>query len=299
MARLSRKEFLVTSGIGLFAPSALLSGTKRKEFKPENPYKIKLTLNAYSFNAPLRSGEMSVDDLLEAAAKFNFDAVDLTAYYIPEYPKVPSDKVLYEIKRKAFLLGLDISGTGVRNDFTIEDKTKRNEQFDYIEGWIRAATVLDAPVVRIFAGRENPEGYTWKEKSSWVVEGIQRCCELGEKYGVLIALQNHNDFIFTAEQCLEIYHQIDSSWFGLMVDIGSLRQSNPYEETKKLAPYAITWQIKENVYFNEKVERTDFKKIIEIVKNSGYRGYLPVETLGEGDPHEKIKKMLQEITEAL
>ena len=200
MAGLSRKEFLVTSGIGLIAPSTLLSGSTQKSFQLQNSCKIKLTLNAYSFNSFLQSGEMSVNDLLETAAKLNFDAVDLTAYYVPEYPKVPSDNVLHEIKRKAFLLGLDISGTGIRNDFTIASKVKRNEQFEYIEAWIKVAAVLDAPVVRIFAGRENPEGFTWKEKSTWVVDGIKRCCELGEKYGVLIALQNHNDFIFTADQ---------------------------------------------------------------------------------------------------
>jgi hypothetical protein len=58
--------------------------------------------------------------------------VDLTGYYFPDYPNVPADDYIYALKRKAFLLGLDISGTGVRNDFANPDENKRKE--DIIPG---------------------------------------------------------------------------------------------------------------------------------------------------------------------
>jgi len=35
------------------------------------------------------------------------------------------------------------------------------------------------------------------------------------------------------------------AWFGLNVDIGSLRTGDPYEEIARLAPHACTWQVKE------------------------------------------------------
>ena len=80
-------------------------------------HKFKISLNVYSFNNPLKDGEIDLFDVLDFCAEYNFDAIDPTGYYFPGYPEVPTDKYISEFKRKAFLLGLDISGTGVRNDF--------------------------------------------------------------------------------------------------------------------------------------------------------------------------------------
>ena len=106
----------------------------------------------------LSEKKMTLDELLETCAEIGFDGVDITAYYFPGYPNVPSDEYLYHIKRKAFRLGLDITGTGVRNDFTDPDKNKRAEHITLVKNWIDAAAKLGAPVIRIFAGTQNPKG---------------------------------------------------------------------------------------------------------------------------------------------
>ena len=86
---------------------------------------ISLCLNAYSFNSLLRNGEMSLERLFRFAKDTGFQGVDLTAYYIPGYPDVPTDEVLYNIKLMAFRLGLALTGTGVRNNFTLADPEQR------------------------------------------------------------------------------------------------------------------------------------------------------------------------------
>ena len=68
---------------------------------------------------------MTYFDVLDFCAKNNFDAIDPTGYYFPGYPKVPADSYINDFKRRAFKLGLDISGTGVRNNFAHPDKDKR------------------------------------------------------------------------------------------------------------------------------------------------------------------------------
>lgn len=85
---------------------------QKEVVKDELPSKLKTSLNAYSFNIPLSDGSMNLDELLEYSAENGFDGVDITAYYFPVYPEVPSDEYLCHIKKKAFLLGLEISGTG-------------------------------------------------------------------------------------------------------------------------------------------------------------------------------------------
>ena len=48
-----------------------------------------MSLNAFSFNAPLSEKKMTLDELLETCAEIGFEGVDITAYYFPGYPNVP------------------------------------------------------------------------------------------------------------------------------------------------------------------------------------------------------------------
>jgi len=225
--------------------------------------------------------------------------VDPTGYYFPGYPAPPADAYLYHIKQYAFLRGLDISGTGVRNDFTVPDPKERAASLAHIKEWVHAAAAMDAPVLRVFTGRENPEGVERTEVREWIIEGLQAAATYGEQYGVMIVLQNHNEFIKTADEVLYVRERIATPWFGLNVDIGSLPTGDPYEEIAKLAPYAYTWQIKENLNRGGVEEKTDLEKIAQILKESGYRGYIPIETLGEGDPKIKVRRFLEEVRTAI
>jgi sugar phosphate isomerase/epimerase len=267
--------------------------------KPTPARKFKISLNAYSFNEPLRNGKMNLDDLLKFCAAQQFDAVDLTAYYFPGYPTVPPDDYLYHIKREAFRLGLAISGTGVRNDFTDPDGGKRRESIQLVKNWIDAAAKLGAPVIRIFSGIQSPAGYTRDQVLTWMVTDIKECVAYGKSKGVVVAIQNHHDFIKTAAQTRQIIEMVNSEWFGLILDIGSYRMGNPYEEIKKALPYAVSWQIKEIIYASEQEVKPDLKKLFSLIQTSGYRGYLPIETLGPGDPTVKVPLFLKEVKKAL
>jgi sugar phosphate isomerase/epimerase len=261
--------------------------------------RIKISLNAYSFNEELRAGRMSLDDLLTYCAHLDFDAVDLTAYYFPGYPELPDNEYLNHIKKKAFLLGLDVSGSGVKNDFTDPDSTKRQQDITLIKNWTDVAVRLGAPVLRVFAGRQIPSNYTRRQISEWIIKDLKECVYYAADKGVIIGIQNHNHFLKTAEQTLEIIQEVSSPWFGIVLDIGSLRSADPYEEIAALAPYAVNWQIKEYVYRNSRQESTDVKKIVEILKEIDYRGYIPIETLGPGNPRKKVKGFLEKVREAL
>jgi len=271
----------------------------KKEVKSFGCSKLRISLNAYSFNRPLRDGKMSVEDLLDYCARVGFDAVDITAYYFPGYPNVPSDEYLYEIKRKAFLSGLEISGTGVRNDFTNPDKEKRAADVQLVKNWIEAAEKLGAPVIRIFAGKLEPKGYTREQIEDWMVEDIRTCVEHGREHGVVVAIQNHHDFLKTADQVERIIKRVDSPWFGLILDTGSYRQGDPYDEIAQTIPYAVNWQVKEKIYIEGKEADTDLDKLISIINALCYRGYLPIETLGPGNSEAKVAVFYDKVKRAI
>jgi sugar phosphate isomerase/epimerase len=220
------------------------------------------------------------------------DALDATGYYFPGYPNVPTDEYIYALKRKAFVNGVAISGTGVRNNFAVADEAARKRDVQMVKDWIVVASKLGAPVIRVFAGPERPAGYTFDQALDWMVSDFKQCAAFGREHGVVVGLQQHNDFLKTAAETIRVIQAVDSEWFASILDIGSLRSGDPYAEIEKLVPYAVSWQIKEEVGRNGKPEPTDLARIKTIIDLHGYRGYVPFEALGPGDAKPRIVHFL-------
>ncbi|OYY22559.1 MAG: hypothetical protein B7Y69_06385 [Sphingobacteriia bacterium 35-40-8] len=260
---------------------------------------LKLSLNAYSFNDMLKSKSMSIEELIDFCAQMGFEGIDLTGYYFPGYPQVPSDEFLYKIKRRAHLAGLSISGTGIKNDFAQLDAEKRKKDIQLVKDWIIVAAKLGAPVIRIFSGVDIPKGYSWEVIATWMAKDIQECVDFGKSQGVIVALQNHNDFIKNALEVQDLFKLVNREWFGLVLDIGSYQQGDPFSQIQATIPLAVNWQLKEEMYQDGKAVKTDVAKILKMILSSNYRGFIPIETLGKGDPKQKVAQFLKEIKEAL
>ena len=292
---IGRRGFLAGSA-ALAALRAAKGGTRGDEKVAREPgVKLKLGLNACSFDKQLKAGSMTLADAIHFCAQQGVDAIDPTGYYFPGYPKVPSDDYIYELKRTAFVNGVSISGTGVRNNFAVADASARKADVQMVKDWIVVASKLGAPVIRVFSGPQRPEGHSFEEAMEWMVADFKECAAFGKQHGVVVGLQQHNDFLKTADETIRVIRAVDSEWFGSILDIGSLRQGDPYAEIEKVVPYAVSWQIKENVGRNSKEEPTDLRKIKAIIDRSGYRGYVPFEALGAGDPRPKIIGFLEKI----
>lgn len=240
-------------------------------------------------------GKLDIAGMMEYCASLGFEGIDITGYYFKGYPAVPEADYLFGIKRKAHALGIEISGTGVRNDFTIPDKSKREDEIKRVLNWVEVAARLGAPVLRIFAGQEKREGYSREQITDWMLEDLRRCVEYGKQNGVIIGLQNHNDFILTSDQVISFMKAIPSPWFGLILDTGSYRREDPYLAIEKNIDYAVNWQIKEKIFVGGKEVETDIPRLFSIIKKSAYQGYLPIETLGPGDPRPKIEALLEKV----
>ncbi|MDA0196694.1 MAG: sugar phosphate isomerase/epimerase [Bacteroidetes bacterium] len=261
------------------------------EMRTSPAKRVQYSVNAYSFNAMLKSGEMTFFDMLEFAADIGLDAVDLTGYYFPSYPKVPTSDELFQLKRKALELGLNISWTGIRNDFVNPDATLRKADSDLIKEWLIVSSKLGASIMRVFAGTNKHEGYTREEVKDWLVDEFKACVPFAEASGVILGLQHHNEFLYRSDEIIDIIKRVSSDWLGLILDIGSLHAENPYDEIQKLAPYANYWFIKEHVYPSGKATAVDMKKIASIIKNEGYQGYVSFERQYEGDPKQIVSSM--------
>ena len=256
---------------------------------------VRIALNAYSFNQPLRAKTMDWNGVVDYCAEHGIGALDATGYYFDGYPKAPAPAVLRELKRRAFVNGVTIHGTGVRNDFAVTDAAARQRDMAMVKEWIEAAEILGASVIRVFTGQKVAAGTTFDKTLEWMAPAFRECAEHGRRHGVMVGLQNHHDFVKTAAETIRIVEAVDSEWFGVILDIGSLRMSDPYEEIERLLPYAISWQLKETVWYGEKEVPADLKRVKAIIDKGGYRGVLPIETLGAGDPKEKVARFLDQV----
>ena len=309
---LNRRRFLQNAAIvpAVAAAGASLGSitSAAQQIQRVGGAKLKTSLNAYSFSKPLndhikgRGRGMTLMDLLDFCAQHNFDAVDPTGYFFPGYPDVPNDEYINNFKRRAFQLGLDISGTGVRNDFATPNKESRKRDVQHVKEWVEVSAKLGAPVLRVFAGLE-PAGHKWDEVAKWMADDLRECAEHGEKYGVLIGVQNHGDMLKNADQTIKIVEMVGSDWFGVIVDTGYFMTEDPYVDIAKVVPYAVNFQVKESPFGKESKVRTDLKRLVRIVRDGGYRGYLPIETLSipnrKYEPAKLVPQFLAQLRVAL
>lgn len=323
MPLFSRRDFLKTAAVLPLAGAAPATlGAAAQPPKRAGGSNLKLSLNAYSFARLLndrlqgRGEGISLQQLAEFCAQQNFDGIDITAYYFPGYRerKLPEDSFIFEVKKRCFELGLGISGTGTGNNFTTADKESRAKDVAWVKQEVELAAKLGAPVLRVFADTQM-RAQTWEtvsngakrdEVEKWIADDIRACCDHAAKHGVIIGVQNHGDFIKTADDLIGLLKRVDSPWCGAIVDTGYFKAADPYAEIAKAAPYAVNWQIKQSPLGVEKEAEapTDLKRLLRIVRDSGYRGYLPIETLsprggGNYDPYQVVPKFLTEVRAAL
>ena len=278
---------------------------------PADTGKIILSVNAYSFSDLLMAREKrenqqvyTLFNLIDWCASQNIKALDPTAYFFPTYPEVPSDEYLKKFKDHAAAKGVAISCTGIRNNFASSDPKIRAEGIELAKNWIVASSKIGAPVLRVFAGAI-PEGYenNWDIPAQWLIESFKELLPYAKQYGVIIGVQNHGEMLQTAEQCIYILEALDSEWAGLIVDTGNFKTEDPYEDIEQVIPYAVNWQVKESVFGIGNEIRTDIPRLLKIIKDGGYSGYLPVETIpvrGKPyDPFALVTEMLKELQQEL
>jgi sugar phosphate isomerase/epimerase len=325
----NRRNFLKSASLLPFAAATLggfggaISATAAVEpIKRVGGSSLKVSCNAYSFAKQLGiggKGPLSLVAFAEFCAKSNFDAFDPTGYYFPGYekngPGVPTDQFIFELKRRAFDLGLGISGTGIGNNFTTADKASRANDVQRIKNWIEVAAKLGAPVIRVFADTqmraENwqsvSKGASRDDVEKWIADDIRECADYAAKFGVIIGVQNHGDFLKTADDQISLIKRVDSPWCGAIVDTGYYRAPDAYAEMAKAAPYAVNWQVKQGTegVENEASAPTDLNRLLKIVRASGYRGYLPIEILSSRggtapkDPFKVVPEFLAELRQAI
>ena len=290
-----------TLAAGMPGTPALAAPPIKRNGKPH----MKLSLAAYSYRdflpkappkeppkEPVKPPSMTLDDFIRLCADLNLDGTELTSYYFP--PDFDNDYLIH-LKQLTFRLGLNISGTAIANDFCLPPGEERDKTLAHTRKWIDHSALMGAPVIRIFAGKVPPVGNE-QEAIERCAAGINESLEYAAQKGVCLALENHGGITATPDQMLRIIEQVqDSPWFGVNFDGGNFNTDDPYRDLARIAPYAINAQIKTDLKVAGQQQDADLERVIKILADAGYRGYVVLEYEGKEDPKTAVPRHIEKL----
>jgi len=294
---LTRRTFLSGLAGGAAAMPALAIEPLKRTGKPL----MKLSLAAYSMKKflarkPGSEGAMDMAGFIDYCATLRLDGTELTSYW---FPAEVTPEYLAGLKRRAHLAGLDVSGGAIRNRFTLPAGPALDKEHAHVRKWIDHYADLGAPVIRVFAGKP-PAGVSEDQAVEYAVANFEKACAYAAKRGVILGVENH-DYFGEVGRMLRIVQAVKSPFFGVTFDSGNFHSADPYADLAKIAPYAVNAQIKVHIRRAgaKASEPADYKRIIQILRDANYSGYVTLEYEDKLDPYEHIPKHLDKLRACL
>ena len=227
---------------------------------------------AYSFRNELKSGQMTYADVIRLAADTGADGIDLTTYWLA-YTK---NETLYALKTLAYRLSVSLYSIGIRARMAQPTAELRAAEVANVRQWLNVAERLGAAHIRVFGGNL-PAGATEAQAISWAVETLKQCAEEAGHKGVTLGVEDDGGIATTtAEQTAEIVRKADSPWVGVNLDIGNFT-NDAYRQIEVCAPLASNVHFKSHVQIDGRRHTADWPRILGLLRNARYRGYLALE----------------------
>lgn len=158
--------------------------------------------------------------------------------------------------------------------------------------------------------------YPFKKKTN--IDGMGQLADYAAKEDINILIENHGLFSSDAKLITDIIKQVDKPNFGTLADFGNwclsakwgstqgeyIKAYDRYKGVAEFLPYAKGVSAK-SYNFNEKGEDIiiDYYKMLDIVKNSGFDGYIGIEyegnILGEYEGIITTKALIEKVWSSL
>jgi sugar phosphate isomerase/epimerase len=169
----------------------------------------------------------------------------------------------------------------------------------YVKNWVEHTARLGGKTMRIFAGNVE-KGDTEEKARARCAEAIAEACDFAAKFGVFLALENHGGIVSTIDQMLALVGAVRHEYFGVNLDTANFHSRDPYEDLARLAPYAVTVQLKTEIQRTGRgKEAADLPRLLNILRGADYRGYVALEYEAAEDPRKAVPRHLETLAKLI
>jgi sugar phosphate isomerase/epimerase len=275
------------------APAAMAAAATPPRTGAGKSPRLRTAICAYSFRDALGAGTLRYEDLVDMAVENDVDGLDLTVYW---FPKNDLDGFLTNLRLKAYMNAVEIPSIAIRTDLCRKSEREQEQEAAWVMHWVDVADRLGASFIRVFGGAV-PKGSTEDEAAGWVTEILKRSADYAGSKGVILGLENHGGITIEAARIHKILDAVNHPFVRMNLDTGNFR-SKPYEQIQSSVPYAANSQFKVEISFEDgRKEPSDWDRIVKMLAEGGYRGYMALEYEAKEDPFVEAPRRLKALNE--
>lgn len=317
----SRRKFLARSssalaGAGLFAGLSMFCTSDRKDkkaeedtfFNPEDMF-FKISLAQWSLHRQFFANEINNLEFPGIAKTvFGLEAVEYVNIFFAD--KAKDMAYLKELKLRSGDLGIKNVLIMIDNEgyLAVADEKERIKAVENHYKWVEAARYLGCHAIRVnaYTTDEDPE-----DAKLAAIDGLSRLCEFAKPYDINILVENHGGFSSNGQWLASVMKGINHDNRGTLPDFGNfcIKRTEPEDDTieawlrttcieeydkyqgmQEIMPFALGVSAKSHNFDTDGNEKDiDYFRMMKIVKDAGFTGYVGIEFEGQSDPYEGVK----------
>ncbi len=239
---------------------------------------FKISLAEWSLNKSLFKKTITNMDFPRIAKEtYGLDAVEYVSTFFRD--KAEDMEYLTNLKKECEKYGVKsllimVDGEGNLADTSLAARTKAVENH---YKWVKAAKFLGCHSIRVNAGGRGTMG----QMQAAAIDGLGRLSAYAADHGINVIVENHGGNSSYGKWLAEIMKAVNKPNCGTLPDLGNFYEYDRYKGVAELMPFAKGVSAKTHD-FDENGNETqiDYVKMMKIIYDSGFRGYIDVEYEG-------------------
>ena len=273
---------------------------------------LQIGLAQWSLHRALQSKKIDNLEFAQIAKeKFDITVVEYVNQFF--FDKATNKEYLSELKARSKDIGVKNLLIMIDDEGNLGDlnKRKRLKAIDNHKKWVEAAQSIGCEHIRVNAAGNGSE----KEVSMNAIESLQVLGDFSKNFDINIIVENHGGYSSNAKWLVDIIKNSNRDNIGTLPDFGNFCiRSKPnrlsswggldgcaveydkYKGVREMLPYARSVSAKSlNFDKDGNSIEIDFYKMMKIVKDFGYKGYISVEYEGTSHSEEEGIKLTKDL----
>lgn len=270
---------------------------------------LKISLAQWSLNKSIKNGKLPILDFAKKARSFNIEGIEfVSGLYTRDtdiLERMSMNSLAKELIKRSDDYGIDNVLFMIDNqgDLASSNKNERLQAIDNHKRWIDLSAEIGCKTMRVNLNGE-------KDLNKWTKNSVKSLTVLN-KYNenINVVVENHGGLSSNGKYLSNVMSKVKLENCGTLPDFGNFcmngspwgnctQMYDKYLGTEELMPYAHAVSAKSYDFDDEGNETSiDYERMMEIVKRSGYQGYVGIEyegnRLAEDDGIIATKKLLE------